>query len=71
MVTCLAFFSTLMRGSSVEEFELITCAAGLGFVAWMLTFFSVQILSATFHQSVNRLSDSSFHSDPWNIACYI
>lgn len=56
MVTCLAFFITLTRGSSVEEFELITCAAGQGFVAWVLTVFSLQMLSATFHQLIDCLT---------------
>lgn len=56
MVTCLAFFITLTRGSSVEEFELISCAAGQGFVTWMLTPFSLQTLSATFRQLIGCLT---------------
>lgn len=69
-MTCLAFFITLTRGNSVQEFELLICAVGPGFVAWMLiTPFSLQILSTILRQLINRLTPEYIQA-PWCILDY-
>lgn len=67
MVTCLTFFITLMRQFCWGIWTYI--CAGVGFVAWMLTPFSLQILSTTLHQLINRQTPE-YVQIPWYILGY-